>query len=903
MSLENNNDALQFEAPSLEKVASLLPAYTFESLIAKGGMGAVYKATQSSLDRPVAIKVLPTEFGDDEDFRSSFQSEAKLMAKLNHPNLISIYDFGEIEGMLYIVMELVEGESLYEKTYKKAIKQETALRLVRDISRGLEHAHAAGILHRDIKPANILLKDKQPKIGDFGLSRPTGNAETGVIFGTPGYIAPEVVANPAAVDQRTDIYSVGIILYELITGERPGTTYIPVTDIVECHPTVDAIIRKSIQPDINKRFANAEELEEKIDDLLRDLKNAPASPASRLLTASNKPKTPALKLASASKATPAPVPVRPAAKLKTSPVAVKPAANLATPAVDATPRPKSPTKPIAVNTSGESVVIRNIIIIIILLVAIYVTHSILTQKQKDTELADAQARAEYAQVKKEQEAIRAAKKEEIRLQRENNTPDRRPNKPLPTEITETPKKTTLEILDDLRSELSSGARPEKLMPEGTFMLTGNTRMLLLVDTPMNWHQADRFARKHGAYLATLRNTTDTTTVSSKIPSGTTAWLGAGTSGGKQWSWADGTPEVEAVELGRISKHRFITLGDDAYPTPTKPLEQHPFVLEWRMDGTNPGTIKDRLLLTRQTLSQVNPIYPPGSVDFGSRHFFLVPSKTTLQQARELADIGGARLHVPSDEQEIDFVANFITSTLPKNKKAWIGGLKKGQIWTWISGEPWQSANWDDNYPQDHHGLAITSKANAPWQDAPTTETLDYVLLEWSIDKPKIATDTLKTDGNSSNASLANLISKAKTIADTQNKDREEKHAENIKRLIWDIDFHYKGLARNEKAAQLQDLEDLKAMLDGKDRVPGAMANLGPVAKVQTMTAYAVNKQDRIESDFKQDIEKIRIAYIAQLEALAEDLRKKGQTSAHQAVKTEITDSGKTPSGFIEHFGL
>ena len=140
------SDPIQFDPPEPSELSKLLDGYEVTSLIATGGMGAVYKATQLSLDRPVAIKLLPEEFGEDPSFRNQFQAEARSMAKLNHVNLIGIYDFGEAKGMPFIVMELVAGKSLYYSSYGKAIDQATAIELIIGICRGLGHAHESGIV-------------------------------------------------------------------------------------------------------------------------------------------------------------------------------------------------------------------------------------------------------------------------------------------------------------------------------------------------------------------------------------------------------------------------------------------------------------------------------------------------------------------------------------------------------------------------------------------------------------------------------------------------------------------------------------------------------------------------------------------------------------------------------------
>ena len=264
-----------FVAPEPEEIAELLPNFEVLSFIAKGGMGAVYLAKQKSLDREVAIKILPRNFGEDLEFRTSFESEAKSMAKLNHPNLIGIYDFGEIDGMLYIVMEMVHGSSLYHASYGKKIDPIEAGRIICEICHGLENAHQQGILHRDIKPANILLNDQlSPKIGDFGLARPVGDHESDTAFGTPGYTAPEVVHHPSAVDESTDLYSVGIMLYELLTSKLPEKLYMPVANLVQCDPRFDDIIRKAINPDPALRFRTAKSMAEAIDAILNRKKIA-----------------------------------------------------------------------------------------------------------------------------------------------------------------------------------------------------------------------------------------------------------------------------------------------------------------------------------------------------------------------------------------------------------------------------------------------------------------------------------------------------------------------------------------------------------------------------------------------------------------------------------------------------
>lgn len=275
------NYPIPFEAPEPERLAPLFPGYSIEYLIATGGMGAVYKAVQNSLDRPVAIKILPREFGQDKEFRANFETEAKTMARLNHPNLIGVYDFGEVDGMLFIIMEFVPGKTLFHSAHGTAIAAEVAARIVVGVCQALGHAHEHGILHRDIKPGNILLDQQaRPKIGDFGLARPIGekvkDGET--IFGTPHYTAPEVIKSPNSVDARADIFSVGVVFHELLTGRLPAADSRPPSLISGCDPRFDAIIRRATNVTPELRYASAAEMAK---DISAVTSNAPSQAAIR----------------------------------------------------------------------------------------------------------------------------------------------------------------------------------------------------------------------------------------------------------------------------------------------------------------------------------------------------------------------------------------------------------------------------------------------------------------------------------------------------------------------------------------------------------------------------------------------------------------------------------------------
>lgn len=250
---------IYFALPEIEALADLLPAFEFDGLIAQGGMGAVYKARQRSLDRDVAIKILPRELGADPLFRNSFQAEAKAMARLTHPGLIRVYDSGDLDGLLYIVMEYVPGKSLFHSAHGKAIDPEQAVEIVLAACLGLAHAHENGIIHRDIKPANILLTPKcEPKIGDFGLARCTRTDGDGLAMGTPAYMAPEVIQQPGKGDPQSDVFAIGVVLRELLTGIPAGTE--DAAKLVVSDPMLAAICRKATHAEPASRYPDAASL-------------------------------------------------------------------------------------------------------------------------------------------------------------------------------------------------------------------------------------------------------------------------------------------------------------------------------------------------------------------------------------------------------------------------------------------------------------------------------------------------------------------------------------------------------------------------------------------------------------------------------------------------------------------
>ena len=251
----------------------MLPHYEIQFLIASGGMGAVYKGCQKDLDRLVAIKILPPEAGNDVESLSRFRSEARAMAKLNHPNIVSIYDFGAVDGQCYFVMEYVEGRNVHELILDGMVSLDLAQALLAQICDSLNYAHSKGIIHGDIKPSNIVVDaEGTVKLLDFGLARLMEHDQTDtevewVPMGTPEYAAPELYERGAVADPRTDIYALGVVFYEMLMRTVPQGTFALPSTTMKVDPRVDDIIIRCLRPEPTQRFQSASEIRQLLDDI------------------------------------------------------------------------------------------------------------------------------------------------------------------------------------------------------------------------------------------------------------------------------------------------------------------------------------------------------------------------------------------------------------------------------------------------------------------------------------------------------------------------------------------------------------------------------------------------------------------------------------------------------------
>ncbi len=256
--------------PSAADLAPFFPQLEILSLIGQGGMGAVYHARQLKLDRPIALKIIRPEAAMDPSFAERFAREARTLARLNHPGIVGIHDFGEFEQGYFFLMEYVAGANLRQVLREGKLEQSQALSIVRQICEALQYAHDQGVVHRDIKPENILVDQSgQIRIADFGLARlnltedgrAAENAEnyftltgTHQVMGTPRYMAPEQIEASSGVDHRADIYSLGVVFYEMLTGEVPMGSFEAPSKKESVDNRLDNVVLKAMAREPERRY-------------------------------------------------------------------------------------------------------------------------------------------------------------------------------------------------------------------------------------------------------------------------------------------------------------------------------------------------------------------------------------------------------------------------------------------------------------------------------------------------------------------------------------------------------------------------------------------------------------------------------------------------------------------------
>lgn len=282
-------------APPLETVQAAFPQLEILELAGQGGMGCVFKARQPGLDRVVALKILPEALGRDPAFAERFTREARALAALNHPNIVTVHDFGQSGGFYFLLMEFVDGVNLRQALEAGRFTPEQALAVVPPICEALQFAHDRGIVHRDIKPENLLLdRVGRVKIADFGIAKMIGSAPSAEErpAGTPRYMAPEQREPGREADHRADIYSLGVVFYEMLTGEAPPPKLEPPSARVpglRIDVRLDQVVLRALEKSPELRWQTAAELRTQLETI-SSTPAGPGAPPPASHTAADEPK-------------------------------------------------------------------------------------------------------------------------------------------------------------------------------------------------------------------------------------------------------------------------------------------------------------------------------------------------------------------------------------------------------------------------------------------------------------------------------------------------------------------------------------------------------------------------------------------------------------------------------------
>jgi len=313
----DNTPAAQPPLPP-EQIATHFPQLEILECLGRGGMGVVYQARQKTLNRFVALKLLAPERASDPQFAARFEKEARALALLNHPNIVTIYDHGQAGGFYYLLMEFVDGVTLRQLLAKERVSPREALAIVPQICDALQFAHDQGIVHRDIKPENILLDRRgRVKVADFGLAKMVGTergrpgrsnvestgaleeseapltgeiaapgtgalrdiTESGKVMGTPQYMSPEQIQAPGEVDHRTDIYALGVVFYQMLTGELPGKKIEPPSKKVAIDVRLDEVVLRALEQEPELRYQQASIFKTQIETIASNSGDTPPETA------------------------------------------------------------------------------------------------------------------------------------------------------------------------------------------------------------------------------------------------------------------------------------------------------------------------------------------------------------------------------------------------------------------------------------------------------------------------------------------------------------------------------------------------------------------------------------------------------------------------------------------------
>ncbi len=851
----------EFKAPSLEGMHALIPAYEFHDILASNERGAVYYATQKSLDRKVALKVFSPLVANDPSFKRLYANCTASVAGLRHPNLISLYNSGFADGMPYLVMEFVPGKSLARSMKGGAIEFALSLTILKEACEGVAHAHEKEVVHGNLSPYDILLTQKaSPKIGNFGLG-PDVHTVDGVEV-PKHFTAPEVLDGEAPT-HASDIYSLAAIFYELITatpyrfgGPRPSS--------LEGTPEgVDEVLFQALSNDPAKRGTDALKFYEGLRQAAKGNKEAvPVVPqTAEEKTLEKKPAEPDGKV-------PAKAPRRAGsgrrgrgrsnAPAKTMPAKILKASN--TPLV-------------------------KIIAILVLLIAI---HQVWSYRQSLKE-----ERSEQAKRKKGGGEPIVINRFEMVQNPSKPTPQPEPSTPPNSTLPEDfgfpqDAETPMDSLERLRDALVQGSRSE--LPMDT--ITKGENHYFIVEQAMTWTDALAFAKKHGGYLALP--SPDMSWRKAEHVRGRDVWLGAARSGTDSFALLDGKAWSPEGGISGSGSHVWMD-GQDVFRT-ADPSQTKFFVIQWRADGSDPTRLEARLASAAASIQSSNPSYPLGTVVSGSRHYLPVSHPCTWEEAKALAESAGGHLAVLSDEKELGELQK-AASTCPSATEFWTGGHLAGDSWVWTTQEPWRAVAWLNERNAGEADTAMLLKAGVGVDAQGKSAAASGFIIEWSKDKE--SNKAPANQGASPGEAIAELETRAKELVVKAGVDKEANHKKNTDKLAWDLDAHIRGLKKSDQDAIRPEMKTLKECVQNnrlhKETIDASGARLTPF--MAKLCNYIIDKQARIDREHVVALQAIHTSYLTKLAQLRDQAKQAGQIKA-QLKAAELIDGSQNFDAWV-----
>ena len=840
-----------FVAPSLEELAPHFPGFEMEHFIAQGGMGAVYQARQISLDRQVAIKILPKEFGIDVAFQESFASEARAMAKLNHPNLIGIYDFGQVNGMLFLIMEFVNGKSLFHSSYGRIIEPEQATEIVGAICQGLHHAHEGGILHRDVKPANILLTPNAvPKIGDFGLAKPmdAGVSEDEVIYGTPGYTAPEIIAR-GQVDHRADIFSTGVMLHELLTGALPDTNRTPPSSIAGTPPSLDAIVERATNPNPNLRYGNAQEMADALKEAMH---------------------------------------TAPAATLNTPPQTVAPPTNI---------------------SQKTSIIPRMVAIVGVAAIIVAVVLLALPNDDEPTnkaQTAETPQKPAPNKTTKKPQPTKTTKKRQPK-------PDQLTTKiSKPDSKIKQPKESTMAALARLKNQLASGYRdefPPKTFQQGsnhyllveekmsweqalTFAQDHGAHLAILPNKEKRKKVAQKLDISKPAWLAAGLSAYD-------------KW---------QWMDLSPWEETKPPKRNG-NQSRFLTIEKGGKLVAQIASDNHAVILQWGKNASNPCTYEMQLERTKESIQSSglkNAVFPVGTHTYNNKQYLLIKKSMSWQDANKFARSHNAHLVVPGTPAEQTWL---LKTYGHMKATTWTGGyfVGKNNPWRWITGENFVFNHWRKNHPKSSDSRKTMLMTLNTWSNSGSWKSSDglanevsHILLEWGTEiKPPSNTPQFDLDKWLASVNRK-MNSRVKPIVTKYQRDRTDvinDYINDMKRAAKKISTQG-GRKFGKKIERYIDgqLNQMAEEVKATGKIPENLPRRTPW-QLEQITMEARTTLETLDAKHDAEMKKQLEFYTQGLLKKASEIAREGFTEQAHNIRKNIEDIDKNTQKFTEILGL